>query len=221
MPSNAASVARRVRLFRDNTLSPQALSDNLAKFARKERDDLISSGSAPASYVTLVDGQRGVVEERVRPTGKIVYIFNTLGLATSFALSFCRARSPVKSGAFQFAWFIAVNGIRFVGDLNDIPVGAEVMITNPLPYARKIDVGHMRMSVPHHIIEDCRTAVRRAYPSINAENQFVIIPASQGGGYVLRGHFRRGFRQHSRISLRPDVFRGESMTYPALIISTR
>ncbi len=221
MPSNAASVARRVRLFRDNTLSPQALSDNLAKFARQKRDELIRTGQAPASYITLVDGQKGVVEERVRPTGKIVYLFNTLGLAAVFALAFCRARSPVRSGDFQGAWFLAVNGQRFVGDLNDIPFNAELMVTNPLPYARKVEVGHMRMSVPHHIIEDCRTAVLKAFPSLKADNQFVLIKASQGGGYILRGHFRRGFRQHSRVSLRPDVFRGESMTYPALIISAR
>ncbi len=221
MPSNAASVARRVRLFRDNTLSPQALSVNLATVARRERDDLIKIGAAPASYQTIVDGRRGAAEETVRPTGKILYLFEVIGLATAFSLSFCRARSPVKSGAFLNSWFIAVNGQPFVGDLNDIPSSAEVMITNPQPYARKIDVGHMRMSVPHHIIEDARQAVRKAYPSINADYQLVLIPRSRGGGYVLKGHFRRGFRQHSRISLRPDVFRGEPMTYPALVLTVR
>lgn len=221
MPTNAATVARTIRIFRDQALSPAGLSLKLAAFARRSRDELIRDGEASPSFTTYVDGRRDAAEETVRPDGVILYAFNTLGLAAAFAITFCMARSPVDSGAYRSAWMVVVNGRVWSGDLNDIPANAEVMITNPLPYSRKIDVGHMRMRVPPGIVEAARQQVLRRYPSLSAERALVTIPASLGGGYVLRGRFRRGRRQHARQRLRSDTQKGAEMTYPALIIGVR
>lgn len=220
MPS-AAAVARSIRLWRDSSLGPEALSANLARFAREARDDLIARGDAAPSYTTIVDGRAGAVEESVRPEGAIVYRFSALGLAASFALTFCIARSPVRSGRYADAWFIAVNGHRWDGELASIPPGSEVIVTNPEPYARKIDAGHMRMRVPPGIIEDAKQAVGRKYPSVIAKRQMVTIPQALGGGYILAGRFRRGHRQFARTKLRSDTVRGAQMTYPALVMSER
>lgn len=221
MPSNAVTVARQIRLWRDQTLSPAAASHYLATVARQKRDALIAAGDAAPTYDTYVDGRHGASEDTVRPEGAILYVFNLLGQAATYGLNFARERSPRDSGDYRLAWFVAVDGQRWTGNLNDIPAGSEVMITNPLPYARKIDVGHMKMRVPPGIVEDTRQAVKRKFPTVNSYRTMVTIPASLGGGYILKGHLRRGFRLHARKALRSDTQAGARMTYPALILTTR
>jgi hypothetical protein len=222
MPSNALAVARTIRLWKDATLSPQALSHQLASVARKKRDDLIAEGEASPAYETYVDGRRGAVEETVSPSGAILYVFSLLGQAATFAINFAIARSPVDSGDYKRAWFVVVDGKRWAGDLKDIPPGAvEVMVTNPLPYARKIDVGHMKMRMPPGIVEDMRQAVQRKFPSVRSERTMVNIPTGFGGGYILKGHHRTGFRLHARKALRSDTEAGAQMTYPALILTSK
>lgn len=221
MASNAAMVARTIRVFRDQTLSPQAQSKVLAAIARRKRDELIASGDAPPSYTTFVDGVRDAREESVRPDGAIIYQFNVLGLAAAFGFTFLMARSPVDDGEYRASWLVIVNGKKWTTDLDDIPHGAEVMIVNPKPYARKIDAGHMRMRVPPGLIEAARQAIRARYPTLDVWRQFVDVPPSLGGGYVLRGRFRRGFRKAARSRARSDTQAGAIMTYPALVFSVR
>ncbi len=221
MASNALTVARNIRVWRDTNLSPQALSRVLAGVARTARDGLIASGDAPANYQTFVDGREGASEDAVRPDGVILYKFNLLGLAAALAVTTAIQKSPTDSGRYRGSWLVLVNGESWVGDLNDIPPQSTVHVTNPQPYARKIDVGHMKMSVPHGIIEATRQVVRRRFPTLNAENIFLTIPKSMGGGYILKGRFRKGIRPNSRRSLRKDVFAGQEMTYPALEITLR
>lgn len=234
----SGSAARTVRLFRDRTLSPEALSSVLAGAARRIRDGLIESGEASRTFRTFVDGREGAIEESVRPDGAIVYRFAAIGEAAAFCLAFCMARSPRDSGAYRNAWIVAVNGRPWTADLNEIPAGAEVMVVNPMPYARKIDAGAMRMRVPPGIVEAARQAGRRAYPALDFERAFVTISASIGAPpgvevpYILRGHAHLGRVQQSRRSSafrkghifrapRSDTAKGQELTYPALIISPR
>lgn len=219
MPTNARAVARSVRVFRDQALSPGALSARLAAVARSTRDDVVARGEAPANWRTFVDGRQGASEDAVRPDGAILYRFNYLGLAAAFALAYCAGRSPVADGDFKAAWIVAVDGGLWRDALSAIPPGAQVMVTNPLPYARKIDVGHMHMSVPHNIIEDARRAVRQRYPMVKTERWLTTIPAAWGGGYVLKGRFHRGVRANARAALRSDTRAGAEMTYPTLVIT--
>jgi hypothetical protein len=221
MPSNAAAVARNIRLWADRNLSPAALSALLASSAIKARDAAIASGEASSRYETYVDGQFGASETTVRPDGLIRYVFSTFGPATEFALGYCVNRSPPGTGAFRRAWMVLVNGTKYSGDLADIPRDAEVIITNPLPYARKVEQGHMRMSVDHLIIEEARQQVKKRFPSLEPQKIFITIPRSLGGGYVLRGRFRRGFREQARKKLASDTQAGSVMTYPALLLTGR
>lgn len=234
-----ANAARTVRLFRDRTLSPAALSHTLAGAARRIRDDLIRTGQASSpTYLTIVDGREGAAEETVRPNGAIVYEFGALGRATVFCLSFAIARSPRDSGAFRGAWIVTVNGKPWTTDLNDIPAGAEVMIVNPMPYSRKIDVGAMVMSVPPGIIEAARQAGMKAFPTLDFERTFVHLspstPAPSGVDvpYILHGHAHRVKVKENRRSSafragrlyrapRKDTQKGQELTYPALVISRR
>lgn len=221
MASNAAMIARNIRLWRDANLSPEQASKVLAVIARQRRDALIASGQAAPTYTTFVDGQLNVPEEQVRADGVILYKFNQLPGAVLFGMGFVLAASPVEEGVFRRSWFVAVNNRAWTAPLNEIPPDAEVTITNPTDYARKIEVGHTQMRVPHGICQHAAQAIGSKFPSLQAETRFIDIPAEMGGGYVLRGRFRKGVRPHARTSLRRDTREGEPMTYPAVVFSNR
>jgi hypothetical protein len=53
--------------------------------------------------------------------------------------------------------------------------------------------------------------------SVTAQARYVTLQS----GYVMKGHFHRGYGTHARTKLRKDVSAGSVMTYPALIINAR
>lgn len=182
-------------------LEPAAIAGELAAFAKRSLAAAQQAGEAPERYVRIVNGRIGAPEESVIPPGPIIYDFNWLAEVVEYGLAFAAARSPVRSGRYKRAWFAMVNGQR-AGNLTEIPGDAEVIITNDVPYARKIEVGHMKMQVPPGIVEDTRQAIMRRFGNIVVvERKFVEL----AGAYVLR----RGRR------------RGQRLTYPAVLISMR
>jgi len=212
--ASARSVARNIRLFRDQALSPAAQSARLAAVAIKARDQAVQSGDAPPHWVTIVDGRQGVPETDVRPDGFILYRFNVMGLAARAALQLCTERSPVRSGRYRDSWMVVIDGKPWTQDVTDIPDGASVMIVNPQPYARKIDTGAMKnMSVPPGIVDAVRKLVQRKFPTVNAARAFVSIPSGlmENAPYILR---RSKGRSKSRAA-------GTALTYPAMILTKR
>lgn len=208
------SVARNIRLFRDQALSPAAQSARLAAVAIKARDQAVRSGDAPPHWVTIVDGRQGAPETAVQPDGFILYKFNVMGLAAQAALQLCKERSPVRSGRYRDSWMVVVDGRPWTQDVADIPEGVSVMIVNPQPYARKIDTGAMKnMSVPPGIVDAVRKLVQRKFPTVNAARAFATIPSGlmENAPYVL---LRSKGRSKSRAA-------GTSMTYPAMILTKR
>jgi hypothetical protein len=202
---------QNVALSVDRILPQAERARLLAAAARGARDSLIAQGRAAPSYRTMVDGRAGAAEETIRPGGSIVYRFNLLGEAASFALAFAIARSPLRSGRFKRSWFVAVDGADWTGDLRDIPPGAEVIVTNRQPYTRKIEVGGQKVNVPPGIVEAARQATRRRFPNLQVKLQFVLIPASGSPGqYILKG------RHHRR-----DRAAGQKLTYPAVVINEK
>jgi hypothetical protein len=228
---------RTIQVFKDSTLSPQALSHRLAEIAREKRDELIGQGAAPATYETFVDGRRGATEETVKPDGTIFYQFNRLGQAAIYAMDAAVELSPVQSGDFVLGWTVAVDGRPWRGREMDIPANAEVLIVNPLPYARKIEVGAMlRMSVPPGILERVKGRVMARFPTLFAQVTHVHLPSVFGSSkyptpYILRGRQRSVSVAHaarilagggrSVVTNRKDLRAGEQMTYPALSITMR
>ncbi|MGC5747361.1 hypothetical protein J4P41_01790 [Gluconobacter sp. NFX36] len=206
------SVARNIRLFRDQALSPAAQSAYLARVAINARDTAVRRGDAPPHWTTNVDGRQGAPESSVRPDGFILYRFNVMGLAAKAALQLCKERSPVRSGRYRDSWVVVVEGKPWAGDVSDVPDGKQVMIVNPQPYARKIDTGAMKMSVPPGIVEAVRQSIQRKFPTVNAARAFVTVPSGllDNAPYILRRNGRA-----------KDRAAGKAITYPALILTRR
>jgi hypothetical protein len=142
------AVQRDVRLTVSGTgWDSKFLASELAKAAKQALSEAQTSGAASKSYSKYVNGRKGVREEDVILPGPIVYQFGWLPEVARYALSYARARSPVRSGRFAASWFAMVDGVH-VTDISNIPINSELIITNDQPYVRKIEVGAMRMTVP-------------------------------------------------------------------------
>lgn len=187
-------------------IAPENLVAALAEGARAALAEVQASHQAPKTFVRYVNGREGASEESVILPGPILYNFSWLPEVAEYALAFARARSPVKSGRFRDSWFAMVNGAA-VSDLTSIPPDAELIITNDQPYSRKIETGHMHMSVPPGIVEDTRQALMARFGNlITVQRKFISL----GGAYVLK---TPGRRRKSQV--------GRDLSYPAVVINTR
>lgn len=198
-------------------ISPENIAAELAAFARRELSRSIQEGEGSERYEKYVNGRLGAEEETVQPPGPILYVFHWWREIVEFALQTLAERSPDKSGRYKQSWFVMTPGGRVKG-FDDIPINAQVILCNDQPYSRKIDVGHMRMSVPPGVVEDARKLVLAKFGNlITAKRTMIPLP----NGYVLRGRFRRGYRPYARRKLRADTQAGAQMTYPALVLSMK
>lgn len=209
----ANDIARQFAAAKTSTM--QTVQKQIASFARQQNALIMSADPRPAAVTRIVDGVVGALEETVRR--KIVYMYTRIDPAVRFALDWCIEHSPEASGRYKRAWFVMVNGAR-VDDFSNIPADAVVTVTNDEPYSRKIDVGHMKLSVPPGIVEAAAQATAGRYGnSVTAQARYVTLP----DGYILKGSFHRGHSENSRTKLRRDVNAGQVMTYPAVIIKAR
>ena len=235
MASNHAIVARTIRQFVDDNLTPEASARKFATAARGYRDQLIREGTAPAQYLTFVDGREGAKEETTRPGGATVYRFSLIGAIVRRVLTELERSAPQDRGDYMRSFVVAVNSRPWTQDFDDIPPDAEVMIVNVVPYARKIETGAITIRVPAKPFERSRQRLLRAFPSVFFGLTFVLLPGSFGRNgyetpYVLKGQyhdpqfsarrrerqFRRGLPFHRAGK---SQTRGQQVTYPALTIS--
>lgn len=198
-------------------LAPQNIAAALAQFARDELAKAIGSGEGSPEYDIYVNGRHGAAESTVVPPGPILYVFSWWDDIVRYALQYLIERSPAKSGLYKNSWIVMADN-RIIPNPKNIPVTSQVLLTNFQPYHRKIDVGHMEMRVPPFIVEDARKQVMSIFGNIiTAKRTMITLP----GGYVLKGHFRRGIRKHARPGLRPDTRAGAAMSYPSLLLTMR
>ncbi len=222
----------------DRKINSADQRSRIAHVARENLAQLVSSGRASPSYSRFVDGARDAPEENVKLNqGNITYLFSNLSQAVGFALGYLVARSPESSGRFKNSWFIIVNGAPWTDAIAQIPASAQVIISNREPYARKIDSGGMKMSVPPGIIEAARQEMQRRYPILKVDRAFINIPGGRDGRgapvpYILRGRGHEsgitydkklgyGRKRASKPARAKDRKKGSLLTYPALIFSER
>lgn len=210
------SISRQLTLATAD-IAPENVAKELAAFARMSLREAISEGEASDIYDIYVNGQYGASEDTVVPPGPILYDFQWWPEIVTFALATLVERSPERSGRYKQSWFAMVDNVPVV-NFERIPIWSEVVLTNNQPYSRKIEVGHMRMSVPPGVVEDSKKIVMRRFGNmINAKATMINLP----NGYILKGVFRKGYRPGARTKLRKDTQAGARMTYPALTLSMR
>lgn len=144
------------------------------QFAAAKRQSLAQLGSnilaiaeaANAAIMALPPKPHGYVRA-IFPNNTIVYEYQRSDLAVEFALDVLRALSPRKSGAYQEAHTVFVNGAAVQPPYQFNPTD-DVVISNLEPYARKIEIGRMKMSVPgtDHVYQQAQQIIQREFAGL-------------------------------------------------------
>ncbi len=201
--------------------------------AKREHAKIMGAAPRPSGFRRSVDGRQGALEESVKPKGLIVYEYSRLAEVAQYAMEVLFDLSPVLSGAYRNAHRLFLDGVA-VNDLKGWAPGHEVSISNTMPYARKIEVGRMKMRIggSREVYQQARRKVMARYGNLakvtftyravvdgRGVNQQLAASSGQSwwlGGAAPRpatGAFEKtlGKTQHNRAELR----------FPALILAER
>jgi hypothetical protein len=113
--------------------------------------------------------------------GPIVYLYHYTTEVVEQAMLLLQRMSPVRSGLYAKSHTIWANGHRI--DQAPKRLVEEIIISNPVPYARKIEVGKTRsgrpfvIQVPNHIYERAAKVLQARYRNVaKIEFNYVRIP---------------------------------------------
>jgi hypothetical protein len=115
--------------------------------------------------------------------GPIVYLYHYTTEVIEQALLLLQRLSPVRSGLYAKSHTIYVGG-QPTGRAPKVLTG-EVIISNPVPYARKIEIGKTRsgrpfvIQVPNRIYERAAKALRARYRNVAKIEYAYITVAGQ------------------------------------------
>lgn len=180
----AQAIATQIQIASQATV--EATQRLLAQTAKREHGKVMRDDPKPSAFRRWVDGREGANEETVKPFGIIHYEYARTDEVVRFAMETLFKLSPVLSGAYRNAHTLFVSGAA-VPDLKDWKMGSgPVHIANPLPYARKIELGRMKMRVPKssHVYQQAAGIVSRRYGNV-AKVAFGFISVS--GAALMRG----------------------------------
>lgn len=164
-------------------------------FAIAERKNQeILQAYRPSSVVRTIDGviaatdlaytayQVAVVAQRVQQRSRVIrYRYSYLDDVVAFALKTLRDNSPVGSGddphpgLYRDSHMVFVDGVA-ASSATGLRAGQIVHISNPVPYARKIEGG---FTVPGHVYEDAAQTVEGRYGN-TARIEFLYMPVRFG-----------------------------------------
>jgi hypothetical protein len=159
-------ISRDIQILVREELSPAGQAKAVADYARaefKKTDDLnrqVLGRQAPST--TTVDGRSGAPLDSVKPNGGVIIFEWEIVADVLVAIGqMLIDRSPVVSGAYRRSHTLFADG-REVAINAQVPPAQEYVFINPVPYARKIEVGQTKagrafvIQVENHIYE--RTA---------------------------------------------------------------
>jgi len=205
------SISEQIRVAKQAT--KEATQRVFVETARREHARVMGTDPKPAVFSQFVDGVAGAPLENVRPNGVIVFRYPRLQMVAQFAMETLFDLSPVLSGAYRLGHRLFLNG-KEVSNLAAYKSGDDVAITNYLPYARKIEVGKMKMRVSgsDRVYQQARRKVMARFGNV-ASVDFTfrgLIGRASGSGTLVNPAAAKG-RSHNKRDIR----------YPVLIIRER
>lgn len=155
---------------------------------------------------------------------RLVFRYLAMQDIVDFALATLKESSPVGSigdahpGLYRDSHLVFLNGhVMQGGNVSAFRPGDQINISNPVPYARKIEIGRLTMSVPPHVYEDAAAIVAGRYGN-RAAVKFTFMPV-RFGGVAAFAAFSRRIRPSRRMS---DKARQDWLSrQPALEIRAR
>lgn len=167
-----------------------------------------------------------ILENVVLP-GPIVYHYRYLSDLIAYAMEELRRQSPAQSGTYKRSHTVYVND-QPMGDRipTIIKSGDNIYIANPVPYARRLEIGRTKggaraflISVPNRIYERVTTMTKaQAKGLVKIKMGYVDL-----GAWTLRKDQRtliktsRGYAYSAR--QRPDRVAGSAVKSPAIFFT--
>lgn len=158
-------------LVRD-TLSPAARSKAVAAFAREKLQEAQAQNSRVLGRMPehrqFVDGAEGKPLDQVRPDGgRIVFEFEIAQDIVPAILAELERVSPVLSGDYRNSHMVFADG-RQVLPGEPVPAAQEYVFLNPQPYARRIELGKMKMRVSgtDRVFQQAQRAAARRFGNL-------------------------------------------------------
>ncbi|MEY9466290.1 hypothetical protein ABH973_006703 [Bradyrhizobium ottawaense] len=115
---------------------------------------------------------------------RLVFRFLPMQDIVAFALETLRSLSPVGKGndphpgLYRDSHLVFLNG-HVVQDVRAFKVGDQINISNPVPYARKLEIGNGKMQTPLHVYEDGALIVNGRFGN-RAAIRFTFMPVRFG-----------------------------------------
>jgi hypothetical protein len=136
---------------------------------------------------------------------QIVFHYLAMQDIVDFALQTLRDRSPVGSGRdrhpglYRDSHTVFLNGhVVADGNVGAFRAGDQINISNPVPYARKIEIGHGKMTLPGHVYEDAALIVAQQFGN-RAAVKFTFMPVRFGDVQAFAS-FSKAIRSGRRLS---------------------
>lgn len=229
-------IAKDVSIIVNEMLSPTAQSKAFADFARQEIADADDAnrrilGRLPPKTVT-VDGRPGASLDSVKPNGVIIAEWELSVDVLAWIAQKLIERSPVNSGRYKKSHTLFADGVETaVGEV--LPGAEEYVFLNPVPYARKLEIGKTKggrdflVSVPNRIYE--RTAkdakarfgnivnIRFSYRAPESGSILAYVPIGRHVVRTEKGRFVGGHSQGNQAAADHE----RSLRLPAIIVTMR
>lgn len=186
LPVPAAVRAPPVRLsganggFEQAKLAALAQAAVLTSMRIAEAHQSVVQRSAPASYAVTEKRQAGLLGEVI--TG---IDYQSMDVVVQFALDHLRAHSPVGDGRdphpglYRDSHMVFIDG-RSVPDAKSWKPGQVVHISNPVPYARKVELGFgVSFEAPNYVYEEVIGIVHEKFPQFRYT--YLFMPVREGG----------------------------------------
>jgi len=129
--------------------------------------------------------------ETVKLPGPIVAIFDQRPAIVKMALEELRNASPVVSGLYRNSHIILLNGTQIDALPANLSASDQIVLTNPVPYARRIEIGKTKagrdftISVPNRIYE--RVAKNKLLPRFRNVANISFGYVELSGAYKIQG----------------------------------
>jgi hypothetical protein len=210
---------KEVRRMLDRHVQSPNASKIVARHLRDRLNEMKAGGELPVYRMFVNDKETSDLSPVTFYGDTITIKFALLDGVVRAMLAYAQAISPVQSGAYRDAWFLAIDGIPVTDLSKKIPFNAKVILANFAPSARRLEEeGRLGRSgrLSHYarpelvVTERVRQWAMRKFPAALIERLFVTLP---GGGLA------HGWQVP--YVLKTGIYRGEQITYPALQLSAR
>jgi hypothetical protein len=187
--------------------------------ARIMRDAAARGGGVP-SFEAFANQPGRPVEAVILP-GPIVYKYRYLREVVVAALAALRAASPVRSGRYRESHTLYIDGVAFRSVPREIPPGADVMIANSVPYARRLEIGKTEsgrafvIQVPDRIYERTAKKLQGRFRNLA---KLTFSYATLPGAHTIKGGLKPSYSigEGRRRQRRQQV--GKAVKAPAIVI---